>query len=152
MSSEREDTLTRLTVALDTNQPLPRDLADWLADGFRRFIFGGPGTTLCGALGLAKTKDKQRAERDYWLCVASDIITFNPQLSTWRRAQKLAIHVDTFQRLMWPAIEDERQAPEGLRESYKALYLARKAIGGAPLFTSRHTLYRILRRRLPESR
>jgi hypothetical protein len=139
-----QELMGRLSVALDVNQPLPRDLADWLAEGFMRFRSSDTDTTLCRALGLSKSKAAQRAVRNYWLRIAADRVALNPHLSQWSRAKRLSDAIINFESIMWPAIRDSRQIVSELTPLRAALYQAKNAVNNARLPISPHTLYKVL--------
>ena len=83
------------------------------------------GTMLLRYLGLPTTAIKVRqSSRDYWLCVASDLLGGDAPAE---RARLLYVACHRFESQVWPRWKNFSSAPDGAAELSGCLHLARRA-------------------------
>ena len=126
------DYLIRLKVALETDQPLPFDVSEWLLDGANMYEEKKGSVSLCQCLGLSGRGIRSIEylfkinKRDKWLRTAwSKVSTEN--INDWPRAKRLSDTIKRFQSSTWPRIKNMDEPPERLNDIQRSLFYASKS-------------------------
>lgn len=97
------DNYRRMIVALETDQPMPADVSQWLKNGFGYFV-NGDAKSLCQALGLrgAGIRKIQNIElmrhRDILLRLSLGVCAKSHGESLWSKCETLADQINRFPR------------------------------------------------------
>lgn len=98
------------------------ELEAWLADGVRRWLV--EGGELADALGLPRRAAEVRlALRDRWLREAAAHLG---ETTRWRRAKRLAVHAQRFERHAWAVWRGLALPPSSATPVEASLFFARR--------------------------
>lgn len=113
------------------------DLAAWLGEGLRRYLFDRK--TLEQALGAAGGRGKRTARQQYLQMRRNQALRAAWGLcdgdTPWQRTLTLATEINRFQAILWPRWRDRDAPPENVSDLRHALFVAHQC-GDVPVSIS----------------
>lgn len=102
---------------------------DWLAEGFATFDRADGQLPMERCLRLPTQAQRQRQQRDYWVCEAARLIGGDSAKST---AARVGSDLDAFMRGTWREWRALADPPYGTSELRCVLFRLAKSLGGRP--------------------